>query len=123
MKEGKKQKSINPILSLLAILLSALLGFWVYSVAKGDDNDIVAGIISFICFVAVLNPIMGMHYSTSRLGVNIRVLSVIVFLIFAGVNFLYAAYGVSIPSYIIVTGIILVIYLAIFYKMNGINSI
>ncbi len=110
-------------MSLLAILLSALLGFWVYSVARGGDNDIMAGIVSFVCFVAVLIPIMGMCYSTSRLGVNIRILSIIAFILFTAVNFIYAAYGVSVPSYIILNGIILIIYLAIFYKMNGIDSI
>ncbi len=123
MKKENKTKGINVILSLLAVLFSALLGFWVYSVAKGDDNDLMAGIVSFVCFMVVLIPLMGVHYSTSRLGVNIRVLSIIAFIIFIAVNFIYAACGVSVPSYVIVNGILLIIYLAVFYKMNGIDSI
>ncbi|MGM9856903.1 MAG: hypothetical protein ACI30Y_03770 [Candidatus Limisoma sp.] len=66
---------------------------------------------------------MGLQYETGRLGVNIRIISSLFFTIFAISHFCFAGFGVKMPYYIIVNGIMLMIYLAIFYKMQGIKNI
>ena len=104
-------------------MLAALIGYLVFYVANGDDNDVVCGIGSCICFAATLIPGMGLQYESGRLGVNIRVFSSIFFIIFAIIHFCFAGFGVIMPYYIIVTGIMLMIYLAIFYKMQGVKDI
>lgn len=104
-------------------MLAALVGYLAYNVASGDENDMVCGIGSGICFAATLIPTMGLQYKSDRLGINIRVLSSIFFIIFAISHFCFAGFGVKMPYYIIVNGIILMIYLAILYKMQGVEDI
>ena len=77
-----------------------------YSVAEEDENSVMAGLTSTICFVATLVPVMGFKYFTTRLGVSIRVLSLLAFIVFVIVNFIYAGNGVTVPSYFITNGII-----------------
>ena len=113
----------NIFLTLISIMLVALLSYFVFSVASGDDNDVLCSIGSGICFAATLIPTMGLQYESDRLGVNIRLFSSVFFIIFAISNFCFAGFGVTMPHYIVVNGIMLMIYLAIFYKLQGIKDI
>lgn len=123
MVESTKPTRVNLFLTILAILLSLLLGYWTYYVAKECDYDIECLIISTLCYMATLIPTMGFQYGSTRLGVNIRILCVVLFVLFLAINFSYAIAGISMPSYIIVNGVVLIIYLAVFYKMQNIKSI
>lgn len=113
----------NIILTLISIMLAALVGYLAYNVARGDENNMVCGVGSSICFAATLIPTMGLHYETCRLGTNIRVFSSLFFIVFVISHFCFAGFGINMPYYIIVNGIMLMIYLAIFYKMQGIKDI
>lgn len=104
-------------------MLAALVGYLVFSAASGDENDAICGIGSGVCFAATLVPIMGLQYESGRLSVNIRVFSLTFFIIFIISHFCFAGFGVKMPYYIIVNSIILMIYLAIFYKMQGVKDV
>ena len=104
-------------------MLAALVGYLAYNVASGDENNMVCGIGSGICFAATLIPAMGLQFESGRLGINIRVFSSIFFIVFAISHFCFAGFGVKMPYYVIVNGIMLMIYLAIFYKMQGCKDI
>lgn len=113
----------NIFLTVLSIMIAALVGYLAFNIANGDENGAICGICSGICFAATLIPLMGLQYETGRLGVNIRVLSLVFFVIFLISHFCFAALGVKMPYYIILNGIILIIYLFIFYKMQGVKDI
>lgn len=100
-----------------------LVGYLAYNVASGEENDMVCGIGSSICFAATLIPTMGIQYESGRLGTNIRMFSALFFILFAISHFCFAGFGVKMPYYIIVNGIMLMIYLAIFYKMQGVKDV
>lgn len=104
-------------------MLAAFVGYLAYNVACGDENDMVCGIGSGICFAATLIPTMGIQYESGRLGLNIRIFSTIFFIFFAISHFCFAGFGVKMPYYIIVNGIMLMIYLAIFYKMQSVKDV
>ena len=113
----------NIFLTILSVMLAALVGYLAFNVASGDENDAICGISSSVCFAVTLVPIMGLQYKSGRLGVNIRVFSLIFFVIFAISHFCFAGFGVKMPYYIIVNGIMLMIYLAILYKMQGVKDV
>lgn len=104
-------------------MLAALMGYLAFSVASGDENAIACGIGSSLCFAATLLPAMGLEYESGRMGVNIRVFAAVFFIIFAIIHFCFAVFGVKMPYYIIFNGIVLLIYLAIFHKMQGVKNI
>ena len=108
---------VNTFLTLIALILSSLLGYWVYSVADTDAHATLAGVLSAICLAIPL--IMGfcVSYQTSAAIVNVRTLSCALFLLMLILHFYYANIGISMPSYVLINGIIICIYLAIIYAI------
>lgn len=113
----------NMFLTFVAVLLALLIGYYAYYVARGDKNDVICGIFSSLCFIGTLVPAIGLQYSNGRLGANIRVCSVLFFVVFLVSHFCFAAFGVGMPHYIIVNGAMLLIYLAILYRMQRMTDI
>ena len=112
----------NVFLSFIAVLMAMLIGYFAYYISQGKPNDILCGICSTVCFVATLVPGVGLQYESGRLGVNVRILACLFFLLFIVSHFWFAAQGVKMPYYIVINGIVLLIYFAIFYKMQGIKE-
>ena len=113
----------NIFLTLISIALAGLVGYLAFNVAEGKENDVICGIGSTVCFIATLVPTMGLQYESGRLGANIRVLSALFFVVFLISHFCFAKFDVKMPYYIITSGILLIIYLAVFYKMLGTKDI
>lgn len=103
--------------------MAALLSYWAYDIASSDDNVVMCCIGSMVCFSVTLVPAIGISYNSSRIGTNIRITSALFFLIFLISQLCFAVYGVKMPHYILVNGVILLIYLALFYKMQGIKNL
>lgn len=101
------------------MILTALISYLAYAVAKGQENDALCGIGSIICFAATLLPIIGLKYDSARIGTNIRILSFLFFIIFLVSHACFIYLGIQMPYYIIANGIILVIFLGIIYKLIG----
>lgn len=109
----------NLFLTIISLLLTALVSYLAYSVAEGKENDIVCGVGSAVCFVATLLPMIGLKYDSARVGANIRILSGVFFLVFLASHACFIHLGIRMPYYVIANGILLVIFLAIFYKLSG----
>lgn len=108
---------INVILSLIILILSSLMGYWVYSVAETDIHATFAGILSAICLAMPLILGFGVSYKTSASLVNIRMLSCVWALIMLIMHFYYATTGITMPYYVLISGILVCIYLAIIYAI------
>lgn len=113
---------INIFLSFIGIALALLIGYLAYYLADDQENNIICGIGSTICFIATLIPSIGINYESSRLGTNVRVFSALFFILFLVSHFTFAGFGVIMPYYLICNAILLIIYLAIFYKIIGIKN-
>ena len=108
---------INNVLSLIILVLSSLLGYWVYSVADTDIHANLAGFLSAICLALPLILGFGVRYNTSASLVNIRMLSCVLALIMLILHFYYAGTGITMPYYVLISGILICIYLAIIYAI------
>ena len=106
---------INVVLTLIILVLSSLLGYGVYSIAKSDIHATMAGVVSAICFFLPLIMGLCISYRTSVAIVNIRITSFTLFLIMLVLHFYYANTGISMPCYVLTNGIIVCIYLAIIH--------
>lgn len=113
----------NIFLTIISVALATLIGYLAFNVAEGKENDVVCGIGSTICFIGTLVPTIGLQYESVRLGVNIRVISAVFFLFFLISHFCFAAFEIEIPYYIVINGLLLVVYFAIFYKMSQLKNV
>lgn len=114
---------VNTFLTIISLLLTGLLSYLVYSVVEGQDNDVICGTGSAVCIAFTLLPMIGLRYKSTMIGTNVRVLSVLFFLLFIVSHAIFIHYGICMPYYIIFNGILLAIFLAIFYKMVNINDL
>lgn len=113
----------NIFLTIISVLLALLIGYLAFDIAEGKENDVLCGIGTCLCLTVTLVPSLGFQYGSSRLGTNMKVFSSLFFIIFLISNFCFARLGIKTSYYIITNGIILVMFLAIFYKMHNIKSI
>ena len=118
-----KKIELSTVYSLLALAAAMLLGYCVFSVAdgNGDNNAYVAGIGSTICFAASFIPMIAMKHEHSGINMNLRVLSIVFAIILLISNFCYAIFGVAMPYYALVNGLIVIIYWVIYLKLADAN--
>lgn len=109
---------VNIFLACISTLLSLLLGYWAFSIAKGMENDIVCGVCSTVCFMGTLLPMLAISHEWGRIGVNLQVLSAVSFTVFVISHFCFANFGVKMPYYVIVNGIFFLVYAAFVYQMG-----
>ena len=105
----------NFVFTLIALIISSLLGYWVYSVADTDAHATLAGMFSTICFAIPLIIGIGISFNTSASQVNIKALSWVLFILMLFMHFYYASNGVTMPYYVLINGILICIYVAIVY--------
>lgn len=115
---------VNIVLLIIAVGIAALLGFLVYSFCSSADNACAIGVTSALSFAVTLVPIMGLKHESSRMQVNIKVMStiaLIVFLIMAAVMCFISVEKLNV--YYIIVGIMILIYLGVIYSMSRINDV
>lgn len=113
---------INKVFALIALAISVLLGYGVYTVAGDDPNKDFAFVYSVLSFLITLTPgIAVISSEDSRKGVTIRVLSFAFLLGMLLSHFLFAGWGIKMNYYIIVNGLIDIIFLGCLYGIYKTN--
>ena len=105
---------IDFIKSLVAIVISALLAYACYSICKYESVQTLAAIGSFLTIATPLMFAIGVETKAERTAVILKVLSWVVLLAEVVTNGIFICFDFSIPAYIIVNGLILVLYLLIY---------
>ena len=108
---------IKVIPSILALALGALLGYGVFTVAGDDQNATLTFMASAVSFIICLILGLGVTYEDGRKGISLGVLSIVAAVVMAISHFAFAGFGIGthVAAYLIVNGIILILYLLIFY--------
>lgn len=114
---------MNIFLTCISVAMASLIGYLVYTFEEGQKGDILCSIGSAICMTSILIPMMGLHYDSGRLGVNIRVMCLAFLLLFLISHVCFLVVGINESYYIVTNGIILLIYWSVFYKMQGMKEI
>ena len=109
---------VNAVYTCIGSLMALLLAYWAYDIAEGKENDVVCGVCSAICFMGTLIPMLGIGHDSSRISVNLRILSAVFFLIFLVSHFCFAIFGVRMPYYVIVNALLLLVFIAIYYGIG-----
>lgn len=108
---------INFVTSLIAILISALISYALFSYSS-NENKLLISFGSFLFIGTTLTLSIGVSVSSGRKTANIRAASFVFFIIAALSNILFGNIHTGIPAYIITNGILLLIFLLITYSIN-----
>lgn len=108
---------IKVIPSIIVALLCALIAYGLYILCSSDNNLLVS--IGFgVMALCTLLAIFGVSFEPHRTSVNIKVTSIVFFLLALISNVIFAFVQFSVPLYVIVNGIILLLWLLIVYGIN-----
>ncbi len=108
---------INPVNFLVAIAISALMAFGLWSLDGELKNYVAVGAFSFLA--GTLVPGIGIKYELVRRAVNLRIVSIVFFVIGLLINGAFSLINLSSTLYTIVSTIVFLIYVLL---VNAIYS-
>lgn len=110
---------INIFPVILLVIATAAISYLAYHVAysNSDTNDIVVGIGTGLSVLHTLGCLIGISLKDARQNVNLKAWAIAAFVIMTATNFCFAGFGVSMPYYIIVIALVIVIHLWVVYKL------
>ncbi len=106
----------NFVKALVAVALSALLAYALYSLDK-SDNGLLLPIGGGILYLMTLVTALGINVTGVRSMANAKIVAWIFFFIFLVLNFIFSRSGFNVPTFIIVNGFILLVFILITYSL------
>lgn len=108
---------INLIPSLIALAISALIAYALYSFCKTEGHELLLAIIGGISMFLPLATCFGVRFPESRTSTNIAVIGGVFFGIMLVAGLVFAFVQFSTPALIIVDGLLLLIFLLCVYTV------
>ena len=111
--------------ALLTLIVTLAVGYLAYHLANSnsDTNDLVVGIGTGMSVLLTLGCVMGLTLNEGRMNVNFKAWSVAAFVVLTIINLSFAGFGVSMPYYVIVLALLLVIHLWVVWKLSTVEDI
>ena len=108
---------INFVQTIIAIAVSLLIAYGLYSF-HDSENKILLSAGSFVFLATALVMTIGASFELPITTTNIRVVSGIFFAIALISNIIFTFINFSVPSYVIINGILLLVFILIAYSIN-----
>jgi hypothetical protein len=108
---------INFVQTIIAIALSLLIAYGLFSFNK-TENNVLLCVGSFVIIAVTLIITIGVSFELPRTTTNIKVVSAFFFAIALITNLIFTFISFSVPIYIITNGIFLLIFILISYSIN-----
>lgn len=112
---------INFIQTIIAIAISLLIAYGLYSFHV-SENRIPLSASSFVFLAITLILTIGTSFERPRTTTNIRVVSGIFFVIALISSIVFTVFNFSLPSYVIINGLLLLIFILIVYSISKANQ-
>ena len=107
---------IKIVPTIVAVLLCALIAYGLFSFHK-FDYQILLSVGGFVFCAATLFFAFGVNFNLPRTTTNIRFLSITFFFIALVSNLIFCFINFSVPLYVILNGIFLLIFILITYSI------
>ena len=108
---------INFVQTIIALAVSLLIAYGLYNF-HDSEHKILLSAGSFVFIATTLVMTIGASFELPRTTTNIRVVSGIFFAIALITNLTFAFINFSVPSYVIINGILLLVFILIVYSIN-----
>ena len=103
--------------ALLSVILTAALTYLTYHIGRNDENCALLAAGTAITVLSTLAFAMSVKFDNERVGVSIKLCSVICFIVMFIASLCFAWKGVNVPFYIILQTVLLVAYLFVVWKL------
>lgn len=100
---------LNLVNSLIAILVSAILAYALWSLDGELKNYVAIG--GFVFFAGTLFPMIGGSYQFARSGVNLRIVSGVFFGLGVVINGVFSIASLSATAYIVISSLTFLTYI------------
>lgn len=111
---------VNAVTTIISVAISAIVAYCLYSWCK-SDNQILLCIGGFISLALTMMFTIGVSFEQSRTTTNVRFLSGTFFVLALISNIIFAFVQFSSPAYILVNGLLLLIWLLLVYGIKKAN--
>ena len=109
----------NAIPTIIAVALSALMAYALYSWCKMTDANLLVSIFGGATLGCTLVTTLGVSFERSRTSVNIKVVSGVFALLFLVSNTIFCCVtSFAYPLYIILNGLLLLMWILIIYSIH-----
>ena len=108
---------LNFVQSIIAIAVSLLIAYGFFSFHE-SENKILLSISSFVFLVVTLIVTISASFESPRTTTNLKTISGIFFVVAFISNLVFTFISFSVPSYLIINGLLLLIYILITYSIN-----
>lgn len=109
---------VSIIPAMMAVLISAALTYAVYSMGSEDESIVLLTIGTALTFLISIGTTMAVNMTDGRDSVNLKVFGGLMFIVSAISAFCFAGFGINIPTYVVITTIILMIQLSVLWKCS-----
>ena len=105
--------------TLLLIITVVALGYLAYDMAHSntDPNELFVGIGTGLSVILTLGCVLSISLKNHRMNINMKAWSGAAFVVLVIANLCFAGFGVTMPYYVIVISLLLVIHLWVVYKL------
>ena len=114
---------ISAFPALLSVILTAALTYLTYYIGKEDENNVLLAIGTAITILSTLGVSMSVRFVNKRVGLSIKVCSILCFVVMFIANLGFAWLGVNAPLYVILQIVLLVTYLFVVWKLSEVKNV
>ena len=109
---------INPVLTILSLLFAALAAYALYSFCRSEELQWVITIFGGVNLFLVWAGTIAVSLPDGRRNVNFKVLNIIFAVIITVLQIVFTLTVVSMPTYLLCSGILLLLWLTIAYAIG-----
>ena len=109
---------INPVMAIAALAISALVAYGFFAWNSGEQYRLLITIGGGIAMFLTLGGMLALGSKDSGTAVNLKVLSLVFFIVLLIEHVIFSFAAVAPAPYIIITGILVLIYIAIAYGIR-----
>ena len=111
--------------ALLSLIVAVVLAWLAYDVAIDEqtDLDVYVAVGTAISVVLTLGVAMACKLENTKVGVNLKVWSALMFVVMLITNFCFAFFGVKMPWYVVLTTCLLVLHLGVARSISKVNNV
>lgn len=109
---------VHPLNLLIAVLAASLLSYGFWSLASRDTQDAIA-LGSFLSIAGALTCTVGLRYRDERVGQSVKLLGSLFFVGALLLNVFFALTNFSTTSYLIVSGLLFLLFLFLASTVYG----